>query len=148
MRQSVDYILKLDFGSGHNPRKGFKTCDITQAPYLDYAFDPETYKVTCEDHVFDEIIIRNVLHHIKDLESLFKEMKRILTNNGKLIIVEPRKEFYQQNLNLDILWYRYIIPRYEIWYSRFYRDCIEIAKTFFKVKNVFYNNEKETIILG
>ena len=140
--------MKLDFGSGHNARKGFKTCDITNAPYLDYACDPETYKVTCEDHVFDEIIIRNVLHHIKDLERLFKEMKRILTINGKIVIVEPRREFYPQNVNLDILWYRYIIPRYEIWYSRFYRDCTQIAKDFFQVKNVFYNNEKETIILG
>ena len=34
-------MLKIDFGSGYNPKKGFKTCDITFSPYLDYVYDKE-----------------------------------------------------------------------------------------------------------
>lgn len=29
-------MLKIDFGSGYNPYPGYKTCDITQGPYLDF----------------------------------------------------------------------------------------------------------------
>ena len=29
-------MLKIDFGSGYNPNKEYKTCDITGSPILDY----------------------------------------------------------------------------------------------------------------
>lgn len=140
-------FMKLDFGSGHNPRKGYKTCDITNSPYLDYVFDPITYKVSCPNETFDEIFVKNVLHHVKDLDKLFKELKRILTKNGKIVIVEPRKEFYHKNLNLDLLWYRYINPRYDIWICPFYRDYKKISSKMFKEQYLQYNEEKETRVL-
>jgi ubiquinone/menaquinone biosynthesis C-methylase UbiE len=139
--------MKLDFGSGHNPRKGYKTCDITMSPYLDYVFDPDSYKVSCADNTFSEIILKNVVHHVQDLDKLFKELKRILTDDGKLVIVEPSQEFYEKNLNLDILWYRYIIPRYEIWISNVYRNYTRIATKYFAFQHAQDHEEKETTIL-
>ena len=32
-------MLKIDFGSGYSPRKGYSTCDITYSPFLDYVYD-------------------------------------------------------------------------------------------------------------
>ena len=38
-------MLKIDFGSGYNPRKGYKTCDITYSPFLDYVYDIHKNKI-------------------------------------------------------------------------------------------------------
>jgi len=111
---------KLDFGSGYNPEKDFKTCDIYG--YVDYYFDPISYKVYTNDK-FDYIRCRNVIHHIKDIHKLSKEFNRLLNDGGTLEIIEPRKEYYSENYYLDYLWYRFVIPRYEVWFCNHYRDC-------------------------
>lgn len=139
--------MKLDFGSGHNPKKGYKKGDITKSPFIDFVIDPNSYKVDCKNNMFDEVLLRNTIHHIKDLPILFKELKRILTKNGKVVIVEPSKEAYKANVCLDVLWYRYIMPRYEIWISPEYRNIVEYAKTEFDVKSIKQQNEKDIIIL-
>lgn len=121
---------KLDFGSGYNPQKDFKTCDIYG--YVDYYFDPETYTIQTDDK-FDHIRCRNVIHHIKDLGKLEKEFSRVLKDNGTLEIIEPRKEYYSENYYLDYLWYRFVIPRYEVWFSTRYRDCRNYFKDYILV---------------
>lgn len=137
--------MKLDFGSGYNPKEGFKTCDVTMSPFLDYSFDTSEYKVSCPDSSFEEINVRNVLHHVKDLKKLFQEFKRILTPNGILVITEPRLQFYKQNIILDTIWYRYVIPRYEVWFSPEYRNYTELLPEFFQLVDVRYENEKEIV---
>lgn len=118
-------MLKIDFGSGYNPKDGYKTCDITYAPNLDFVFDQQKYKIiNCADNSVDEIYCRNVLHHVKDLEKLFIEFRRVLKVGGRLVIVEPAKEHFDANLAKDFLWYRFIIPRHEVWYSEEYREYI------------------------
>ena len=85
-------MIKLDFGSGYNPMHDYKTCDIYG--YVDYYFDPIEYKIDAEDNTFDVIRCRNVIHHIKDIDKLSKEFKRVLKTNGVLEITEARKEYY------------------------------------------------------
>lgn len=127
---------KLDFGSGYNPEKDFKTCDIYG--YVDYYFDPILYKVNTDDK-FDYIRCRNVIHHIKDINKLSKEFNRVLENNGLIEIIEPRKEYYNENYYLDYLWYRWVIPRHEVWFCTEYRSCKNYFKEFdlieYKIKN-------------
>ena len=56
--------LRIDFGSGHNPKEGYKTCDITFAPNLDYAYDKEANLIIdLEEASVDEFYAKNVLHH-------------------------------------------------------------------------------------
>lgn len=31
--------LCIDFGSGYNPKAGYKTCDVTTFPQLDFQYD-------------------------------------------------------------------------------------------------------------
>lgn len=101
--------MKLDYGSGRQPKEGFMSSDFCGAP--NYDFYIQDYKVVgARDRSFDVIHVRNVIHHIpeKDLPILFAEFKRLLKHDGKLIISEPRKEFHKQNLILDIIWYRFL----------------------------------------
>lgn len=135
---------KLDFGSGYNPKKGFKSCDIYG--YVDYYFDPIKYKINVNDNEFDFIRCKNVIHHVKDLNKLSDEFYRVLKNDGLLKIIDVRKEYYDSNYFLDYLWYRYIIPRYDIWFSNKYRNCRNYFKNFYLI-NYFIYKEKEIFIL-
>lgn len=126
--------MKLDFGSGHNPKKGYYSCDITGNPKLDFHCDPDTFcifdKLGYEDTcLFEEIHIRNVIHHINNLERFFTSLKFKLTFDGILTIIDCNEEYYQKNLTLDILWYRYLIPRYDIYICKKYRDIEPIMES-------------------
>jgi len=118
---------KLDFGSGYNPKAGFKTCDING--YVDYYFDMISYKVDTDDK-FDYIRCRNVIHHIKDIDKLSKEFNRLLKDDGVLEIIDVREEYYSENYYLDYLWYRFVIPRHEVWFCEQYRNCKNYFKEF------------------
>ena len=134
----------LDFGSGYNPKKNWKTCDIYG--YVDYYFDPIEYKIDADDNIFDGIMCRNVIHHIKDLNKLSKEFSRVMKSSSSLFIIESNKEHYSSNYYLDYLWYRYIIPRYEIWFSNEYRDCRNYFNQDFDLFYYGKYDEKELFI--
>ena len=134
---------RLDFGSGYNPQDDYKTCDIYG--YVDYYFDPIEYYIDVEDKTFDIIRCRNVIHHIQDIKRLSKEFSRVLKDGGILEITEARKEYYSANYYLDYLWYRFIIPRYEVWFCKKYRDCRDYFDEF--ELNLYETlNEKERFI--
>lgn len=140
--------MKIDFGSGYNPKQGYKSCDFTENPILD--FQVKNYKIYYDlnkelsENSVDEFFVRNTIHHIKDLNQLFKMFFKYLKNDGKLIIIEVNEKNFKANLFLDQLWYRYIIPRSEIWFSKTYRNYKKIAlKHGFKLKKENIENEKE-----
>ena len=122
-------LLKIDFGSGYNPNKEYKTCDITFLPNLDYAYDIFNNTIIgLEENTVDEFYLRNVVHHIKDLDATFEMLYRYLKPGGIIKIIDVRKEYFKKNVILDIIWYRYVIPRYEIWFSRTYREYFNNLK--------------------
>jgi 2-polyprenyl-3-methyl-5-hydroxy-6-metoxy-1,4-benzoquinol methylase len=142
--------MKLDYGSGSQPKEGFLTSDFVGTPIYD--FYVKDYRVVdAKDNSFDSIHCRNVIHHIpeKDLPILFDEFRRLLKPNGQLIISEPRKEFHKQNLILDIIWYRFlkddreiIIPQEYVDYKQYLNDFEIIG-----IENEF-NNEIITCKIG
>lgn len=134
---------KLDFGSGYNPKDGYKTCDIYG--YVDYYFDPIEYKINSNDNEFDVIRCRNVIHHIKDLNKLSEEFNRVLKKGGILEIIEVNKDNFSSNYFLDYLWYRYVIPRYEVWFCNYYRDCRNYFNEF-DLLSYKKENEKEFFV--
>jgi len=102
--------MKLDYGSGRQPKEGFKSSDFCGAPNYDYYII--NYKVLdINDSICEVIHCRNVIHHIpeKDLSTLFKEFDRLLRDDGILIISEPREEYHEQNKFLDMLWYNFLV---------------------------------------
>jgi len=122
-------MLGLDFGSGYNPRDGYLTCDCVYSPKLDFVFDREKYKVIdAPSQIFDKIYCRNVIHHVPNLTRLFLEFRRLLKIDGSLMIVEPTRDSFKTNQILDIVWYRFVIPQYDIWFSSKYRDYNNVLK--------------------
>lgn len=133
---------KLDYGSGRKSKKGFKTSDFSGLPGYDYFI--KDYKVLdTEDHSFDVINCRNVIHHIpeNDLSKLFNEFNRLLKEDGFLIISEPREDYHEQNKLLDTIWYRWItidhsimIPDKYVDYKK-YLDKFEVVTSYNHINN-------------
>jgi len=103
--------MKLDYGSGYNPVKGFKSSDFVSGNY-DYFI--KDCRVDCEDETFTAIHCKNVVHHIPDLDKLFREFNRILKPKGKVLVCDCRKEAYFVNRVYDTIWYRFVNKRYDI----------------------------------
>jgi ubiquinone/menaquinone biosynthesis C-methylase UbiE len=139
--------IKIDFGSGYNPLPGYKKCDITNSPSLDYFFDLNIYRIiNCEDNSVDEICCKNVLHHVRDIRRLFFEFRRILRPGKILKIVEPTREAFPANVFLDFLWYRGIIYRPEVWFSNVYRNYHKDLEEIVGSHIIMRIEEKETTI--
>lgn len=135
--------MKIDFGSGYNPEKDYLTCDPFH-PMSDVLYDYENYKIDLDQGTVTEIRCRNVLHHVKNLKRLFKEFYRVLKPTGIIKIIEPTEEAFKVNLFLDLLWYRFISKRNEIWISKKYVNYIEIGlRSGFKCYSKRIENEKE-----
>ena len=135
--------MKLDYGSGSQPKEGFLSSDFCGMPHYDFYI--KDYKVIgVKDHSFDVIHCRNVIHHIPkaDLPRLFDEFKRLLKHDGQLIISEPREEFHKQNLILDIIWYRFLTNNRDIMLPQEYVDYKQYLNDFeiVETENEF-NNE-------
>lgn len=140
--------LKIDFGSGYNPNSDYKICDITYLPNLDYVYNQDDNVIVgCEYCSVDEFYLRNVVHHLLDMKKTFSCLIKYLKTNGEIKIIDVRKEYFKQNLILDILWYRYVIPRYEVWFSKCYRDYFKILESLGMEKIDYYiQDEKEVSV--
>jgi len=127
--------MKLDYGSGYNPKEGYKTSDFTGNPMLDYHI--HDLRVNCQSELFDEVHCRNVIHHVRPekLPKLFEEFIRILKVDGRLTLSDPSEDNFHSNKCLDVLWYRFVIPRPDIYIGNKYIDFKEhIPKNFRKTK--------------
>jgi ubiquinone/menaquinone biosynthesis C-methylase UbiE len=114
---------------------------------LDYYFDKVNYRVNSPDTHFDQIHCKNVIHHVRSIKKLFKEFHRILRPEGEVIIIEPTPKAFDTNVFLDTLWYRSIIPREEVWFSRVYRDYrTALTKCQFRITLELEADEKEFVI--
>lgn len=142
--------MKLDYGSGRQPKQGFLTSDFVGTPNYDYYI--KDYKVLgAKDHSFEAIHCRNVIHHIpeEDLPTLFNEFKRLLKKDGLLIISEPRKEFHEQNKLLDWIWYRHLVNDTNIMIPNEYVDYKQYLVDFDIIHSQDeYNNEVITLKMG
>lgn len=129
-------MIKIDFGSGYNPKEGYKTCDITYSPYLDYVYDRKTNKIIdLEENSVSEFYLKNVLHHC-NIEKVAECLFQYLKQNGIITIIEPLPEKYESNRCLDIYWYRYIYPRYEYTIPPLKReDYVNIFLKYFCIKS-------------
>lgn len=76
--------------------------------------------------------------------TLFKYLKK----DGIIEIIDCNKTNYFANFCLDNLWYRYVIPRKEIFIADNYRDYAKVAKkNGFNILRQNIINEKEITIL-
>ncbi|RHH85317.1 methyltransferase domain-containing protein [Segatella copri] len=134
--------LCIDFGSGYNPKTGYKTCDVTTLPQLDFLYDGKDEIVGLREKSVDVFYLRNVVHHIPDLQRTFTTLKKYLKVGGKLVIIDCNQGHYKTNVFLDNLWYRFVGNNHEIFISKQYRDYINVLiKLGFK--QLYYKSFKE-----
>lgn len=140
--------MRLDYGSGRQPKKGFMSSDFCGAPNYDFYIEDYVVQDLGDDSC-EVIHCRNVIHHIpkQDLPKLVDEFRRLLKPGGKLIISEPRKEFHEQNKLLDIIWYRHIVRDTSIMIPSEYVNYKMYFKPFFDVLSVRNEFNNEILIL-
>lgn len=132
--------MKLDFGSGFAPAKGWATLDAgANCTFNSIEEIP--------DNSINKIRFRNVLHHVEDLDALFLKLLPKFRRNVKIIVIECRRECYQANLFLDILWYRSLVPNRNLFIADSYRDYSKNLKRLgFTIKLKSNKDEKEEIV--
>ncbi len=81
----------LEVGGGTGNLKNYLThvtsTDILSMPWLDTTCDAQF--LPFKDNSFDNIVAIDVLHHIESPVRFFEEAKRVLKNNGKLVLLDP-----------------------------------------------------------
>ena len=48
-------------------------------------------KIPAQDNFFDVVLLVDVLHHVENIEEILIEIRRVLKNNGTIVIFEPNK---------------------------------------------------------
>lgn len=115
-------INKLNLGAGTDYREGWINQDIDSKDvyggdtFADIYYDLNNYPYPHKDNQFEEILSKNVIEHIKDLDSHIKELSRISKSNCKLSIHAP-------------YFLSYFSGR-EIWVNRFSLNCIQLFGIF------------------
>ena len=112
-------MICIDIGSGYNPKEGYLTCDTEYG--CDYYSIDEI-----PDNFVDVFHMRNVLHHVKDLNTCIKKILTKCKNDAIVDVIDCSEEYFYQNFFLDNLWYRYVNKRPDIYISPKYRDFINI----------------------
>ena len=109
---------------------------------MDFQYDGKDGIVGLRERTVDEFYLRNVVHHIPDLQRTFATLKKYLKVGEKLIIIDCNKDHYKTNVFLDNLWYRFVDNNNEIFISKQYRDYINVLiKLGFK--QLYYKSFKE-----
>jgi SAM-dependent methyltransferase len=90
----------LDLGCGSSPLYGLYKDYVSQVTCVDWGGSPHSTghvdifhdlndPLPFEDNSFDTIILSDVLEHIQEPNQLFREMSRVLTPGGRLLLNVP-----------------------------------------------------------
>lgn len=85
--------MKLEIGSGHNPRPGYKHLEINKdCPEVDYVGTMES--IPCEDNTFDEVLSIHSIEHVSIVtaKKALREWLRVLKPGGFAHIDTPNFE--------------------------------------------------------
>lgn len=82
-------LIELGSGAGFIKQiyPNVQTSDVLDLPDIDRIFDAT--KMPFDNDTVDAILLINVFHHIKNVEQFFVEGKRILNENGRIVMIEP-----------------------------------------------------------
>ena len=82
-------IKKLNFGCGHDIKKGWINSDISKFKGVDKVFNFNIFPYPFKKNEFNEIYADNILEHLDDITHVMKELHRISKPNGLLRIIVP-----------------------------------------------------------
>lgn len=86
--------LEIGSGFGYSKKyiKNLCTSDYPKNKFVDEEIN--IYKINKEDNSFDNLIMIDVFHHLEYPNLAFKEISRVLNNNGNLIIADVHLGFF------------------------------------------------------
>ncbi|MGE5297472.1 MAG: class I SAM-dependent methyltransferase [Solirubrobacterales bacterium] len=79
----------IDLGCGQKKKPGRIGVDRVDLPEVDIVADLEAGLPFLPDHCIDEIHCRSVLEHIENFDHVFREMIRVLKDDGRAFIFVP-----------------------------------------------------------
>ncbi len=86
----------LEIGGGAGNLKEYMpeviSFDILHAPWLDLVAD--AHRLPFKSNTFDNIVLFDVLHHLKQPKNFLNEATRILKQDGRIILLEPAITFF------------------------------------------------------
>ena len=80
---------RLNLGCGDFPKDGFLNVDLRPAPGVQLIHDLSELPYPFEDEQFDRIEADHVLEHLPEVFPVMRELHRILSPTGKLVIRVP-----------------------------------------------------------
>lgn len=81
--------MKLHIGCGRNILSGYLNVDKIKNPGVDKVMDLNKLPYPFPNNTFDEIYADNILEHLDDLDTIMKELHRIMKKKGLLKIKVP-----------------------------------------------------------
>lgn len=60
-------------------------------PYENIDLRASTYKLPFKSEIFDNVLLIEILEHLKEPKNAIKEISRVLRKNGKLIFIKISK---------------------------------------------------------
>lgn len=97
--------------------------------------------MTFDDNTFDMICISNTLHHLENEKQVFNEIKRVLKEDGKLIIQEMIQD-HQSPAQMSHVWIHHFAAELERYFNRYHDETFRLnaIKNFIE-ENGFYIEE-------
>ena len=80
---------KLNLGCGPDIRQGYVNLDFLKIKGVVTVHDLNKFPYPFKDNSFDEVYCSHVLEHVDDLIKVLSELRRITSNNGRIIIRVP-----------------------------------------------------------
>jgi len=80
---------KLNLGCGTNIKKGYINLDQFKYPGVDVIHNLNKYPYPFKDNSFDEILLLDILEHLKNPDKCIRELWRISKNKSKIKIKVP-----------------------------------------------------------
>lgn len=86
--------IKIEVGSGNNPRQGYLSCDIRDLPNVDYVTKAD--ELPFGNGTVDELYSRHVIEHftLKEFLKTLQEWNRVLSKSGVIYIICPNLNWH------------------------------------------------------
>ena len=81
--------MRLNIGAGTDLREGFVNHDIVDLPGIDVVWDLNMLPWPWETASADEVVLKDVLEHLREFMPAMEELHRILKPGGKAFVKVP-----------------------------------------------------------
>jgi SAM-dependent methyltransferase len=82
-------MRELDLGCGNNKAEGSIGVDIFPGSAADLLCDLDHYPLPFRNNVFDSVVSKQVFEHLRDVEALLRDIRRICRDGARVRVFVP-----------------------------------------------------------